>query len=931
MTDYTYPGVYTQEVPSGPGPITGVSTSNLGLIGFSTKGPVNDPILTTSFPEWASKFGTFTEKSISAHEAYAYFVNGGQRLYFVRVTASDATDSYWNFSTTVTGEQVTNTAQPTGIYDLQLDNAPVISTGFSLTFDTTTALEKYVFVSDSSGTLTVDTDNSGASAISAGGTGSIDLSTGEIHVELGDPSYFTGTTDYVLATYDYVIFKFQMAWPGLAGNFYRIRITPGSDDYLTQTTASWSRFTLIIDEDMNQDANNRSWATVETWADLVFDDSTSSSYVATVINADGSGSDLIEVVDYGNGINPPTLQGSAITSESVTDTQRPQGSTTTPPVAYDNATKAWEYTLANAPFEMTLGMDFQMADGLVSFTGTATADNAVLTDSTADFGSVNGLVGKIVVNVTGGASAIITANDTTTITGVLTATPVTWTTGDIYAVIEPVVRIGTATADAGGEEPIVSPGSASVPSAIVPGSVTIDMTLTGAGAVHIIDDGDGNLWDGIAGSCATIDYTTGQITGISGTPADTLTIQDVTAWAADTAVAGSAITFGCVYATVIALEDDADGNMSMSDTQATGYPQKFSLNTVGVNTVNYTTGVVNLTWAISGNPGVGPAGAYSQTASYYTNPVASVSSVLTGGTDGTAVSSSDLVDASLAVDQEGIYSFGKVDDLMQLVASDFQTDATVGSALIDYAELMKDKFVILTVPHGLTYQEAVNWKKFTLNKYSSYAALYYPHIKVLDPVSGVNLDIPCGGHVAGVYARTDNQANVGEAPAGMGKGNIAWSTGLELDLTPEQVGFVYKNNKINALVQWPHTGRVVWGARTMDAAGGEWPYIQMRRTFMFVEKSVFNATHVHVFHNNGPALWNKIRTQISSFLLGLHNSGYFAGTTPSESYFVICDRTNNPQVTVDQGIVFCDVGLATNKPGEYLIFRFSQLSLSSEA
>jgi phage tail sheath protein FI len=929
MTDYTYPGVYIQEVSSGPGPITGVSTSNLGLIGFSTKGPVNEPIISTSFPEWASKFGTFTADSISAHEAYAFFVNGGQRLYFVRVTADDADDAYWDFPASVEDEQVDNTVQPTGIYDLQLDYAPVLSSGFSLTFSNAgTPAEVNVFVSDDDGVLTLDATASGGSA--SGGTGTIDLSTGEIHVELTDPSQFTGTTDYILATYNYVIFRFQMAWPGAAGNFYRVRIIQGSDDYLTQATASWSRFTVIVDEDVNQDALNRSWATVETWADLVFDDSTSPSYVATVINADGSGSDLIEVVDYGNGINPPTLQGTAVTDESVTATQRPQGSTSTPPVAYDGATKAWEYTLANAPFEMTLGMDFQMADGLVSFTGTATADNAVLTDSTADFGTTNGLVGKIVVNITGGASAIITANDTTSITGVLTATPVAWTTGDIYAVIEPVVKIGTATADAGGEESIVSPGSTSVPAAIVPGSVTIDMTLTGAGAVHIIDDGDGNLWDGVAGSCATIDYTTGQITGITGTPANTLTLQDVTAWSSDTAVASSDITFGCIYATAIALEDDANGNMSISDTQATGYPQKFSLNSVGVNTVSYTTGVVNLTWAISGNPGAGPAGAYIQTASYYMNPATSVSSVLAGGTDGTAVSSTDIIDASLAIDQAGIYAFGKVDALMQLVAADFQTDSTVGAALVDYAELMKDKFVLLTVPHGLTYQEAVNWKKFTLNKMSSYAALYYPHVKVLDPVSGVNLDIPCGGHVAGVYARTDNDNNVGEAPAGMGKGNLAWSTGLELDLTPEQVGIVYKTDKINALVQWPHTGRVVWGARTLDASGGEFPYIQMRRTLMFVEKSVFNSTHVHLFRNNGPALWNRIRNQVSSFLLGQHQAGVFAGTTPSESYFVICDRTNNPQNTVDQGIVFCDVGVATNKPAEFLVFRFSQKVLSSE-
>jgi hypothetical protein len=98
---------------------------------------------------------------------------------------------------------------------------------------------------------------------------------------------------------------------------------------------------------------------------------------------------------------------------------------------------------------------------------------------------------------------------------------------------------------------------------------------------------------------------------------------------------------------------------------------------------------------------------------------------------------------------------------------------------------------------------------------------------------------------------------------------------------------------------------------------------------MFVEKSVFNSTHLHIFKNNGSSLWSAIRTQVVSFLLGLYQSGYFAGNSPEESFFVICDRSNNPQNTVDQGLVFCDVGIAPNKPAEFIVFRFQQRSLTS--
>jgi len=62
----------------------------------------------------------------------------------------------------------------------------------------------------------------------------------------------------------------------------------------------------------------------------------------------------------------------------------------------------------------------------------------------------------------------------------------------------------------------------------------------------------------------------------------------------------------------------------------------------------------------------------------------------------------------------------------------------------------------------------------------------------------------------------------------------------------------------------------------------------------------------------------------------LFQSGYLAGTSADEAFFVICDSTNNPQNTVDQGIVYCDVGLAANKPAEFIVFRFQQISNSSE-
>jgi phage tail sheath protein FI len=927
MAEYTYPGIYIEEIPGGPGPISGVSTSSLGLIGFTAKGEVNKPILCTSFPEFVEKFGTFTEDGLSPTMAYAFFANGGQRLYFVRVTASDADEAYVDYVYEIEAgdeEDLGNDVEASGIYNLQLDHSPVVPGSVTITFND--GATDNVFTDAAGDGVLTKTSGAGA-----GGSGSIDYATGEVNITLANPANYSGGANHIEALYTYTLFRFQMKWPGLAGDYYRVRIQPGSSDFLADATASWRRFTILVEGDVNMDSSNPNWTVLETFADLVMDDPNSSNYITTVINNTQTGSDIIEVIDYGNEMNPPELQGVLVTAEDFSATQeRADGSSAAVPDPYDGLCKGWQYDLANGCFPTTFNASFQFQEGALYDSGTddTSVAAAFLTDTTAAW-AVNALVGMLLLNTTDGSRTIVTANTATTITGVLVGGSANvWNSGDAYE-LRPKTQIGTGATPAAAIAPIVSPGNASAPAAITPSSVAIYILDSVNGLQVVVDDGTGKLMHpdgaGPAVQIGTINYTTGQIADLAGPTNDVLNLAACTS--TPNFVAGSAIYLQCQYATPVSVIDDGDGNLALNTTQTAGYPQKFTLDAASDNLIDYDTGEFSLYWQLLGAPTSGPSGVAAETATYYTQPEDDVLNTLANGSDGTAVASSDIISPALAVDQAGLYAFGQVDELMQLVASDFQTDVTVSDALITYAELMKDKFVILTVPHGLDPQEAVNWKKFQLNRHTSYAALYYPHIKIMDPVSEVAVDVPCGGHIAGVYARTDANKNVGKAPAGTEDGRLNWSVGLELDLTPTQVG-VCNPEKINCLVQWPHTGRCVWGARSLDIAGGEWPFIQMRRLFMFLEKSVFRATHAHVFKNNGPALWSAIQTQITNFLLGLYQAGYFAGNSPDQAFFVICDRTNNPQNTVDQGIVFCDIGVAPNKPAEFIVFRFQQKALA---
>lgn len=864
MPTYSYPGVYIEEKPGGPGPIRGVSPSAMGLIGWTDKGPVNYPVLNTSFPEFSDNFGGFTANGLAPTMAYAFFANGGGELYMVRVAHEDAVESWSDLVFEIVAgdpEDLGNTVEASGLYTGILEHAPISPGSVNIMFNNGATDNQFA-------------DPLGDGALSwvaggggGGGSGSIDYATGEWTIQLAVPGDYTGVGDDIEAWYVYRVFRFEMTWPGVQGDFYRV-VVSGSPDYELASEGRYTRFDVVVEEDVAQDPTAPAWNTVESFEALVLDDVNSPNYITTVINDVVYGSKTVVVRDYGNEMNPATLQGihiggSALYPVEDFSASQEHSDGSSPPVIYDGAWKGWSYEV-NAP------------------------------------GALEGVFPT-------------------------TFYPQFW-------FIERGLQIGIG-ANPANPVPILTWQPAAIDTGVLP-SITCDLTIGGVAFVLTTNVG-GDILHGVT-VVGSINFATGAIA------------IDLTPVLGESFVADTPIYLDCDYAEPVTLNDDGNGNLFVADPTAVApnnvpggpylaTPTKFGLDAAGTNFVNYgptDEGEFTVTWKIAGDPAAGPAGdgAYApagiptETANYYTRPAQTLVFQMANGNDGSLTDSGDLVDPSLAADGDGVWAFAKADAIMNVVAADFQTDTYVDDALLTYADLVKDKFIIMTYPHGFTPQEAVNWKKFQLAKFSSRGALYGPHIKIKDPVTQSALDIPCGGHVAGVYARTDAIRNVGEAPAGMQKGQLNWLLGLEQSLDRPNVGILNKAN-INAMVDWPQTGRVVWGARTIAAAGSEWGYLQARRLFMFVEKSVFNATHIHVFENNGPALWARIRAQVTNFLKTLHDQQYFAGATPSQSFFVICDSSNNPQQTVDMGLVFCDVGLAPNKPAEFIVFRFQQKSL----
>jgi len=354
----------------------------------------------------------------------------------------------------------------------------------------------------------------------------------------------------------------------------------------------------------------------------------------------------------------------------------------------------------------------------------------------------------------------------------------------------------------------------------------------------------------------------------------------------------------------------------------------------GNNTITYATGVIDVLLS-------NPIAQYQLVSAVFrtTSEEDSHLDGFAGGTDGTFDATnygrSQFTSIILEPNFQGLYALNKIEELMQVCIPDFAGDVQITKDLIDYVDSREvlpsggDRFALLMVPQGSSAQEAVDFLRIDVGQYSKFAAMYWPWVKVADPLADNRpVVFPPLGHLAGIYARTDSTRNVGKVPAGTVDGALSFLVGLEIDSISQGERDVVYPARINPLVSGPQTGLAVWGARTISLQS-EWRYINARRLFMFVEKSVYNATHWIVFENNGPGLWARVKAQIQGFLTNLFNDGLFAGTTPSQAFFVTVDESNNDAASIDAGQVIIDVGIAPNKPAEFVRFRFQQKTLDS--
>lgn len=415
-------------------------------------------------------------------------------------------------------------------------------------------------------------------------------------------------------------------------------------------------------------------------------------------------------------------------------------------------------------------------------------------------------------------------------------------------------------------------------------------------------DGQFTLTSGTGGT--TLEYTTtaGTVssTGVSGTYAasELGTAQQLSG--------GYNGTLAPATADILGVLDGVDGPLVLNWPNSSGYAD------FDVNNKELTSNVATLTTASAHLLSVGDVVV-----------VTSVDATFNGTFTVTAVGSSttfSYAKTATNVTSAAVSPVGKA-------TVPYSHDDLITEACLLYAKERQDVFVVVDPVAGYSVANQIA----KINSYEeanrNFGAAYYPQIVVGDPTSrvGGTVTIAPGGAVTALYINADEQKGPQQTPAGI---NARVTPAVSVySLTNSEYTAVYNNTPtaaLNIIRFMPGAGIVVMGGRTMSE-NNEDKYISVRRSLQYLTRALTNITQFALFEPNDEVLWGRVRSTIDSFLYGFWNRGGLKGATAAQAYYVKCDSEINTSASVDAGELRVEVGVALQKPAEFVVIKLGQL------
>ena len=309
----------------------------------------------------------------------------------------------------------------------------------------------------------------------------------------------------------------------------------------------------------------------------------------------------------------------------------------------------------------------------------------------------------------------------------------------------------------------------------------------------------------------------------------------------------------------------------------------------------------------------------------------SLSGGVNGDTAGGAITG-DVRSALLgaAATKTGIHALDDDSLNISMAAVPGITEQQVQNELITLAENSQNFLAVVAPPEGLTTpQKAINWHNGqgdgrTASINSSYAAIYWPWLKVFDVATATDIYLDPAAYAISVMCHTDAVSDPWFAPAGLTRGRLTKPTDVEVILNQGDRDSLYQpGNAVNPIAKFAQDGICIWGQRTAQRTPSALDRVNVRRMMIQIRKMILAATRQIVFEPNDPLTWNRVVNLLQPAIDEIRRR---RGIT---EFRVICDDTTNTPLRIDRNEMWCRVLIKPTKTAEVLVFELNLTNQSA--
>jgi hypothetical protein len=221
-------------------------------------------------------------------------------------------------------------------------------------------------------------------------------------------------------------------------------------------------------------------------------------------------------------------------------------------------------------------------------------------------------------------------------------------------------------------------------------------------------------------------------------------------------------------------------------------------------------------------------------------------------------------------------------------------------------------YVTDLVDYNSTVNEVVTQAQ---SRDTSYAATYWPWVRMIDPATGKQVWVPASTVIPGVYAFNDKVSAPWFAPAGINRGGLSTVLQAELKLTQGNRDTLYSNN-INPIATLPKQGVVVYGQKTLQKSQSALDRVNVRRLMIELKSYIRQIADTVVFEQNTIQTRNSFISRVNPYLETIQQKqGLYA-------FRVIMDDSNNGPAVIDQNQLVGQIYIQPTRTAEFISLDF---------